>query len=67
MLVEKGVNVNAVDESNRRTPLHCIVYADYPHRVGHKDWTEDDYFSMLIFFILVEIKGPQQNAILWIR
>lgn len=50
MLIEKGANVNAVDDGNR-TPLHRIAYAEYPQR-DHAGWTEDDYLSKFNFFNL---------------
>lgn len=43
MLIEKGLNVNAV-EARKMTPLHYIAYYDFSRR-GQDDWTEDDTLS----------------------
>lgn len=44
LLIEKGSNVNAVENEYNMTPLHFIAALDSTN-FGHENWTDDDYFS----------------------
>lgn len=44
LLIEKGANVNALENIYKMTPLHFIVLLD-SSKPGHKDWTDNDYLS----------------------
>lgn len=54
MLIEKGLNVSAVEDKRHMTPLHYIAYYDFSRR-GQDDWTEDDTLSKFtVSFDLIE-------------
>lgn len=59
ILIEKGANVNAVD-NNKMTPLHYI--ASYDHRPNRVNWTEDDRLSNFRF--ILSHFSPKLNFIL---
>lgn len=46
LLVEKGANVNAVENDKKMTPLHYIALYDPSSQ--NKDWTEDDSLSNVL-------------------
>lgn len=48
MLIEKGANINAVEDRWKMTPLHYVARAEAARH--HQDhWTEDDYLSKFRF------------------
>lgn len=47
MLIEKGADVNAVENTWKMTPLHFLVIYDQRRNRAH--WTEDDTLSNLQF------------------
>lgn len=50
LLIEKGTNVNAVENRDGMTPLHYIAMVDSSSQ-SHKDWSEDDQISNFILSI----------------
>lgn len=48
LMLQKGVNVNAVENRWNLTPLLYIAVFDFSNE-GHNDWTEDDRFSNFKF------------------
>lgn len=51
-LIEKGANVNAVDDSFNMTPLHFIAVVD-SSRSKYPNWTDEDGLSKFPFSILL--------------
>lgn len=48
MLIERGANVSAVENTWKMTPLHYLAsYASTQRSHGH--WTDDDYLSNFQF------------------
>lgn len=48
LLIEKGSNVNAVQNERKLSPLHLIAALNISFS-GHDNWTEDDRLSNFNF------------------